>query len=223
MDIVLYIGISQSFFAALMLLFKIPNQMSDRVLSAWLFFMFLQMVLALVNDSFQLTSIVFVPFVYGPLLYIYCKSLIEEKPVFKRSYLYHFIPLFVFLVTAFVLRAPEVFNLDHFFNKDKYLVFRFIYAFFIAGSIVLYSIVVFVLINKHQKRIIEHYSYRSQKITLGWLKFISICFLVFYLIIFASGISNVFLSHKTDYLNPFVLSYFVLTFFAYSFSIFGYQ
>lgn len=221
MEVVLYIGIAQSIFAGIMLMLKKPIQISDKILAAWLFFIGFQMIFSILNRWVQITSFTFIPFVYGPLLFIYCETLMAEKPIFKKVYWFHFIPLIVFLILAFILRDPQVFNLDNFLGTDKYLAFRIVYSLFIAGSIITYSVVAFMSIGRHQKRIKDHYSFTNQKITLGWLKFVSISFCVFYILLFGVGIADVFTISKS--INVYLFSYFVLTFYAYTFSIFGYQ
>jgi len=221
MEALFYIGISQSLFGGVMMALKKPNHLSDRILSAWLFFITMHLGFAFLNHTYQITSITFIVFVYGPLLYVYCRSLISDKPVFKNKYWLHFIPLLFSLIIAFLFREPRVFDLDSFFVRDSFFILRIIYAIMILASVLGYSIIAFVLINQHQHNLKEHFSFTSEKITLGWLKFVAISFGVFYLIIICIGIIDVL--SPDSRVDVYIASYFVLAFYAFTFSIFGYQ
>jgi len=73
---ILYIGISQSFFAGLMIGLKRPKQFADHLLSAWLFIIFAEMLMALLKLEFQLfPDITGFQFAYGPLMLFYVKAL----------------------------------------------------------------------------------------------------------------------------------------------------
>jgi len=81
---ILYIGTTQSFFAGLMIATKRNPQITDRILAAWLFLISIEMVFALVNENIiRLYEFVFIPFTYGPLLYLYVKFLTIENLKFK--------------------------------------------------------------------------------------------------------------------------------------------
>ena len=76
-------------------------------------------------------------------------------------------------------------------------------------------------IKKFQKKLGDIYSFTSDKITLNWLKGVSISFSVTYLAMFIAGAFNIF--NRTSSPDPLLFSYIGLTLFAFAFSIYGYK
>jgi AraC-like DNA-binding protein len=222
MDEILYVGLSQSFFAGLMIATKRNPTVSDRILAAWLFLIAIEMVFAIVNASvIPLYEFVFIPFTYGPLLYLYIKFQTSEDIEFRWAYILHFIPFLIVFVTAIVFRGRPVMKLDDFWNTDPYFSFRLIYGLSFFISITTYSVVAFVLINRHQRNLQNLASYTSGKITLSWLLVISISFYLTYVAVFILGVYIIFARDPTY--DPTLPSYFGLTFFAFAFSFYGFK
>ena len=222
MNEILYVGLSQSFFAGLMIATKKNPTVADRLLAAWLFLIAIEMGFAIINTSIvPLFEYLFIPFTYGPLLYLYTKYQTTERVEFNWRYILHFLPAFAFFITAIVFRGKPVMRLDDFWNTDPFLSFRLLYGFSFFVSITAYSIVAFVLINRHQRNIQNLVSYTSGKITLSWLLVISISFYVTYVGVFIFGAYVIFAKDPTY--DPRVPSYFGLTFFAFAFSFYGFK
>lgn len=222
MEEILYVGFSQSFFAGLMIATKRNPQVADRILAAWLLLISVEMGFAIVNASIiPLYEYVFIPFTYGPLLYLYIKFQTVEGLKFHWRNFLHFIPFLAVFVTAIVFRGRPVMRLDNFFNNDPFLSFRLIYGISFFISITTYSIVAFVLINRHQKNIQNLASYTSGKITLSWLLVISISFYLTYVAVFILGVYVIF--NKNPGYDPTLPSYVGLTFFAFAFSFYGFK
>lgn len=222
MEWILYIGLSQSFFAGLMIAIKRPKQLSDRILAAWLFLISIEMLISLINKNFiEISAFAVIPFTYGPLMYYYVIYLTKENRKFNHHFWVHFIPFAVFFILSVIYRDEPVINMHRFFKTDSYITLRMIYSFSFFVSITTYSIVVFVLIDKHQKNIKNLFSYTSEKITLSWLKFVSICFYITYVLMFSGGGIRIFVKNLTY--DPIEFSYFGLTFFAFAFSFYGYH
>lgn len=220
MNEILYIGITQSFFAGLMIATKRNPQPADRILSAWLFLISIEMGFALVNETvIPLYEFVFIPFTYGPLLYIYVKFLTIENVKFRWYYWLHFLPFIAVFTSAIVFHGRPVIKLDNFFSNDPFLSFRLIYGLSFYISITTYSIIAFVLIRRHQRNVKDLFSYTSARITLSWLKVISISFYVTYVLVFIIGVYVIF-KKELPY-DPTLVSYFGLTFFAFAFSFYG--
>jgi AraC-like DNA-binding protein len=217
---ILYIGITQSIFAGLMIATKRNPQIADRILATWLFLIALEMIFALVNETIlPLYEFVFIPFTYGPLLYLYVKFLTTENPKFKWQYWLHLIPFIAVFTSAIVFHGRPVIKLDNFFSNDPFLSFRLIYGLSFFISITTYSIIAFVLIRRHEKNVKQLFSYTSARITLSWLKLISIGFYVTYVLVFIVGVYVIF-KKELPY-DPTIVSYFGLTFFAFAFSSYG--
>jgi AraC-like DNA-binding protein len=217
---ILYIGITQSVFAGLMVGTKRNPQIADRILATWLFLIATEMIFALVNETIvPLYEFVFIPFTYGPCLFLYVKFLTTENPKFKWQYWLHLIPFIAVFTTAIVFHGRPVIKLDNFFANDPFLSFRLIYGLTFFISITTYSVIAFVLIRRHERNVKELFSYTSARITLSWLKVISISFYVTYVLVFIVGVYVIF-KKELPY-DPTLVSYFGLTFFAFAFSSYG--
>jgi len=222
MDQILYIGLTQSFFAGLMIATKRNPQVADRIMAAWLFLIAIEMGFAIINQSIiPLYEYVFIPFTYGPLLYLYIKFQTVEKLQFKWKYILHFLPFLVVFISAIVFRGKPVMQLDNFWDTDPFLSFRLIYGLSFFISITTYSTIAFILINRHQRNIRNLVSYTSERITLGWLLVVSISFYLTYVAVFILGVYVIFAKDQTY--NPTLPSHFGLTFFAFAFSFYGFK
>lgn len=109
----LFIGIIQALFTGLYFLFRKPYHLSNRIVSLFMLFLALPMLIDLFRfDVFSIplpdrVAMLFTfPFTFGPFLYLYTKIEIDEKPVFRKSYLLHFIPFVLFTVLALLLPRP---------------------------------------------------------------------------------------------------------------------
>jgi AraC-like DNA-binding protein len=195
---------------------------ADRLLAAWLLLIAIEMGFAIVNTSIiPLYEFVFIPFTYGPLLYLYIKYQTSEHVNFNYNYILHFLPALVVFISAIVFRGRPVMRLDNFWNTDPFLSFRLIYGLSFFISITTYSIIAFVLINRHQRNIQNLVSYTSGRITLSWLLVISISFYVTYVAVFILGVYVIFAKDPTY--DPTLPSYIGLTFFAFAFSFYGFK
>ncbi len=222
MDQILYIGITQSFFAGLMIATKRNPQVADRIMAAWLFLIAIEMGFAIVNQSIiPLYEYVFIPFTYGPLLYLYIKFQTVENIHFKWSYILHFLPFLAIFVSAIIFHGRPVMRLENFWDTDPFLSFRLIYGLSFFISITTYSVVAFVMINRHQRNMRNLVSYTSERITLSWLLVVSISFYLTYVAVFIFGVYVIFAKDRTY--DPTLPSYFGLTFFAFAFSFYGYK
>jgi AraC-like DNA-binding protein len=220
---ILYIGFTQSLFAALMIATKRNPQVADRILAAWLFLIAIEMGFALVNENIiRLYEFVFIPFTYGPLLYFYIRFLTNEEVKFHWTNWLHFIPFLLVFASAIVFRGKPVIRLDDFWSTDPFLSFRLIYGTSFFISVTTYSVIAFVLISRHQKNIQNLFSYTSERITLSWLKFVAISFYVTYILVFILGVFVIFNKESLPY-NPTFVSYFGLTLFAFAFSVYGFK
>jgi AraC-like DNA-binding protein len=190
---VLYIGISQSFFAGLLISTKKPYSTSNRLMAAWLFLICIEMIFALINRKvLEMYSFPFITFTYGPLLYLYIKFMTSPDKKFNWLELLHFVPFLIFFTISVVFRSePLVRDLRSFFRPDKFISLRIIYSVSLFLSITGYSVLSFLEIKRHQKNLKNLVSFTSQKITLNWLKILAISFYAAYFILFILGGLNI--------------------------------
>ena len=218
---VLYIGISQSFFAGLLIATKKPATIANRLMATWMFMIFTELVLALINSSvLEMYSFQFISFTYGPLLYLYVKFMTNPERRFNWLALLHFIPFAAFFVVSVIFRSNHFErNLQTFFVQDDLISLRIIYGICFFLSITIYSSLAFVEIWRHQKNLKNLISFTSATLTLNWLKIISISFYLAYFILFIIGGLNMIGNYIP--FDPYFIIYFFIAFFSFVYSFYG--
>ena len=218
---------AQSLFAAIFVWLKKPRELHNRILSAWLFFIFIKLLLNLLEINYSHLFInkmgmIIVPMLFGPFLYLYVRALLSSNPVFKRRDWIHFLPFVIFAVYTLIFSANKpVYNL-HFFEHDGFLVERIIFGLSFYFSISLYTIRTLVHLHRHRKRLRDYYSYDSEIITLRWVMFVGILFSIIYILVMSSGIFNLFILNR-EFIDPELFSSTGLTLLSFAVSFYGYK
>lgn len=223
MEAILYIGISQTLFAGILIALKKPRMLANQILAAWLLIICTEMVIVLINERLVgLYHIKILPYTYGPLLLLYAKWMTTEKPHFNPRYLWHFSPFFIFLIASLIFIDEKVMNgTEGFLVVDRFVPFRIVYGVTFFLSISAYSVATFVVIHRHQRRLKELLSYSSGKVTLQWLLGLSITFYTGYVLMFILGGIDIL----TGILNfdPYEISFIGLTILTFLFGVFGFN
>jgi AraC-like DNA-binding protein len=222
-EAILYIGISQTFFAGILIAVKRPRMLANQILAAWLLLICFEMVIVLINQTLvELYPIKILPYTYGPLLLLYARWMTTERPVFNPRYLWHFAPFFIFLMTSLVFIDEKVMTGTHgFLVKDRFVSLRIVYGVTFFLSITAYSVATFVVINRHQRRLKNLVSYSSGKITLRWLLGLSITFYTGYVVMFIFGGIDILTGFMP--FDPYEISFIGLTILTFLFTIFGFN
>jgi AraC-like DNA-binding protein len=220
-DPILYIGISQSFFAGLLVSTKKPVTVANRLMAAWLFMICLELIFALINSKvLEMYSFQFITFTYGPLLFLYVKFMTNTERKFNWLALLHFIPFIAFLTISVLFRTkPLVRDLRSFFQPDELISLRIIYGTCFFLSISVYSILAFIEIKRHQDNLKNLVSYTSGVITLNWLKVLSISFYVAYFILFILGGLNMIGNYIP--FDPYFIIFGFIALFSFAYSFYG--
>lgn len=223
MEAILYIGISQTLFAGILIAAKKPRMLANQILAAWLLIICTEMVIVLINETLiDLYHIKILPYTYGPLLLLYAKWMTTEHPRFDPRFLWHFSPFFVFLITSLVfIDEPVMSGTEGFLVIDRFIPFRIVYAVTFFVSITAYSVATFVEINRHQRRLKNMVSYSSGNITLRWLLALSITFYMGYVIMFIFGGIDILVGFM-DF-DPYEISFIGLTILTFLFGVFGFH
>lgn len=218
---VLYVGISQSFFAGLLVSTKKPFNTANRLMATWLFLICLELIFALINSTvLEMYSFPFITFTYGPLLLLYVKFMTKPDRKFNWMALLHFIPFIVFFTISVIFRTkPLVRDLRSFFKPDEFISLRIIYSVCFFLSITIYSILSFIEIKRHQDNLKNLVSYTSSVITLNWLKIISISFYAAYFILFILGGLNIIGNYIP--FDPYFIIFGFIALFSFAFSFYG--
>lgn len=186
---VIYIGLSQTFFTALLIVTKKPSSVANKLMSALMFMLFFDLVFVLIKIKIiEFYSFPFIAFTYGPILFLYVLFMTTSGKKFSHLNLLHFLPFLAFFVISVIFRDQSMFsNMSDFLVQDKTISLRIVYGICFFLSISVYSILAFIAIGKHQKNLKNLVSYTSSQLTLNWLKIISISFYVSYIILFILG------------------------------------
>lgn len=186
-----YIGVFVSLFLAFLLFTKKSKTKSDAILGIWLvvigFHLFLYSTIltkAIFQFPFLLGSNILVPFLHGPLFFLYIISLTKSQHLTLKVVVYHFIlPLIVLIMyTEFFLLS----------TKEKIVVienegrgFEFIVTLsnlLLTISGIFYLIYNFKLLREHKKNISSQFSY-EEKVNLNWLRILIYMMAVIWLLI----------------------------------------
>ena len=218
---VLYIGISQSFFAGLLISTKKPFTTANRLMATWLFLICTELVFALINSTvLEMYSFHFVAFTYGPLMFLYVKFMTSPERKFNWLALLHFIPFLVFFTVSVIFRSvPLLKDLRAFVAIDKFISLRIVYSTCFFLSVTIYSILTFVEIKRHQNKLKDLVSYTSGKITLNWLKVLSISFYTAYLVLFILGGMNM-IANLIPF-DPYFVTFGFIALFSFVYSFYG--
>ena len=218
---ILYIGITQSLFAGLLIATRKPFTTANRLITAWVFLFCTELIFALINRTvLAMYSFPFIAFTYGPILYLYVLHLTDPDRKFHPLNYLHFIPFIAFFAVSVVFREKPIFDdLSGFLVTDRFISLRIVYGICFFLSISTYSILSFIEIRRHQKRLKDIVSFAEAKMTLNWLKILSITFYIGYLIVFILGGIEIF-SDLVPF-DPYIIVFVFITFFSFVYSFYA--
>ncbi|HUW93210.1 MAG TPA: helix-turn-helix domain-containing protein [Bacteroidales bacterium] len=218
---ILYIGIAQSFFAGLLIATRRPFNTSNRLMTAWVFLLCIELIFALINRTvLEMYSFPFIAFTYGPLLYLYVRHQTDPYLRFSPWNSLHFIPFLAFFTVSVIFRDKPIFDdLSGFFIVDRFISLRIVYSISFFLSITVYSILSFIEIRHHQSRLRDIVSYTPSKITLNWLKILSATFYIGYLVVFLLGGFELIAGLLP--FDPYIIVFIFITFFSFAYSFYA--
>jgi AraC-like DNA-binding protein len=217
MEILLWIGFAQSLFSAtLFLLFKKEKSLSNHILSAWLFIIALEFLSTALDQTFGKWHMTNPFLIFNPLIYFYSKSLINPGLKLKWKQLWHVAP-YLFVKTEAYIAGIQL-NFNDFFTIDASTWFKIIYGSISVLSFIGYSIPSLVIIHRYRINIKNEFSTIDRKITLGWLLFVIIFYMIFMVTSYLLGMIKIF-THSTTY--ALLITYAFLLVMVYIFSFYG--
>lgn len=224
---ILYIGLSQSFFAVIVLLLKKPLKIADVILAILLGafalafgFDILQVYGILPDNRWVISISLFM--LFAPLIYLYSKYVTNELYKFNLYDYLHAFPSALLILLYLILKL--------FFShvplsspsSEQYLWLREIFGYVFQLLLVVYVFYALRNVIRFKKQIHSYYSYKSDKISLNWLLVVIISFLLTFVIILI--VSTLYEYHK---LNSMVkvdmYRHIVELFFVYVISIWGFR
>jgi len=221
-EIVLHIGIAQSFFAGLMIVLKQKKILADHLLATWLWTVAFEMVLAYGTIyGFWKYYFPFIELAYGAIFYLYVSSIAGHYKKFKSKDLLHFMPVVIAAIisTIFVDKGDEDVHL--FLEMDAFLPFRLFLGFSLFISILIYFLKAARVIKSYQMNIGKVYSYTSENVSLNWLKKVATVLFTAYILIFI--VANAQMLTPLKLYDIKVVIYVALTLISFMMSFFGFR
>jgi AraC-like DNA-binding protein len=182
--LLLGIIISSSFFATGLLWFSPQNRQSNRFLALLIFTIALWLIdhfLRIADIYGQNANLYFLPifysFAFGPLIYFYVKSLVNQSFIFQKKDYLHFIPV-LFQAGLYIFLTTKNYNFKNWYweNVHQWITYKIEFdGTFI--SMLIYLILSIRLLKNYQIYVANNFS-ETSKIRLNWLKIILIILII---------------------------------------------
>lgn len=162
------------------MIFQKKKALHDKILICWLLYLgFYTGIYGLFSDKlftgFHLLSASFISLLllHGPFLYLYISALIENKALFNREKLLHFIPFILFnlfvIISSFFPEISERIRLDHLESGHKIPLLFNVFLLLTVLSGPFYFILSILLFKKLDINIFNNFS-SYENVNLDWLR-----------------------------------------------------
>ncbi len=218
LQIIIWVGLSQSLFEGILIATKPKVQAQDKILSAWLFLLAIEFLSCGLDFLFYGIPMLSSSFLlFNPAFFLYVKSLTKTNFKLRYIQLIHLIPYLIFETTAYVLSQKS--NLDNFFMHDSNEWFRYIFSIASIVSWVIYNFISIRMVIKHRKKLENEFSSIQKENNLKWLLFLIIIYNVYCLFLVVSSVLDV--SFPNFGLPYYVYNYWALLILIYIFGFYG--
>ncbi len=218
MNTLVWIGFSQSLFAAILMFTKKNISLSDRILSGWLTLLAIDFLSCGVNSEIFSKPLLISSFLlFNPALYLYVGSLTRLEFKLRWIQLLHLIPFIFFGTYTYIIKQP--FSLDSFFQKDEHYIFR---MFFAAANIIswlVYNPLSLILVHKHRMHLRHELSNIDRNENLGWVLAVAIFYVVYCILAVLITIVAYFTGLNPQ--SPHIYNYVMLLILIYIMSFYG--
>lgn len=189
-EAILYFGISQSLFAAVLMFIKRPLNIADKILGIWLLTFSIMFAFNLfkldtgVVDRGVWPIFVTISITFPSFLYLYSKYITNDYRSFIKTDYLHFLPTLAgFIISALAydskINSIQSFS-DHYSQKTISMA---IVAFILFACILFYATKAHIFIQRYRKQIRNFYSFKSYRINLNWLRVILFSFITLHYLI----------------------------------------
>jgi AraC-like DNA-binding protein len=180
--IIAFIGLSQSLFVIILLSFKNGKTISDRIMIAWfitiasLFLIIINTHTTILNFPFDRRYVILpVQLSYGPFLFVYVSSVLNNQFKLGKYLLIHFLPILILTITLLIF--SEMVQLSEDFSGEI-SIYQIILLSLLTIVSTFYAIKTLLIIINHQRTLKDKYSSINSKVTLRWIFFITIIMIV---------------------------------------------
>jgi len=212
------------------ILFFTFRRTSAKIMGAYMFIVFLQYLLFLnvqtVDYAFftKIFYFIVIPLSLSshPLIFLYVKYLTKERFKIRRKSIVHFLPaILLFLISSILilflpLEEQQLLFAGKSLNNTSENPILYVYAFstiILFVQILVYAVIMFKLLYKHDKNVEQLYSVKNQ-ISLQWLKVFVILYTAYYLFEFLLFIFRGIAINETVYYSIISLHVFIVGLFA---------
>ncbi|MFO7723024.1 MAG: helix-turn-helix transcriptional regulator [Bacteroidales bacterium] len=197
MQIIAWVGFSQSLFAAVLMLTKTDRSVADKILTGWLSLLAIEFLTTGIDyDAFGAPLLSSAFLLFNPAFFLYIRSLTNPGFNLRWIHLLHLLPFFCFEIAAYILQEP--YTLKNFFDTDSTLWFR--YAFIIASltSCFIYNAFSIGMVHRHRIKLKDEFSTIDRQKKLGWLMFIIVLYNIYCLFAIWIGILVILFSRHFE-------------------------
>lgn len=217
-EIIIWVGFSQSLFAAIIVIAKKNASISDKILAGWLSLLAIEFFTCIIDYKVFGAPLLSSSFLlFNPAFYLYIKSLTDKKFNLKPIQLLHLLPFVTFEILAYVFQ--EIIYLSNFFKDNQTLGFRFAFGLANLISWIVYNYLSFKALYKHRKNIFQEFSNLQNQKALGWAVFIFVFYNLYCLSAFIIGITVIVVDQRP--LLPHIYNYSALLFLIYILGFYG--
>ena len=175
LETVIWIGLSQSLFAGIIIAAKPKAQVQDKILSAWLFLLAIEFLSCGIDFLFWGIPMLSSSFLlFNPAFYLYVKSLTTPDFKLQRLQLLHLTPFILFELSTYILK--QKFTLNDFFLSDSNQWFRYTFSIASLISWIIYNYISISMVSKHRKKLENEFSSIQKDNNLKWLLFLIIIY-----------------------------------------------
>lgn len=214
----LWIGVSQSLFAAIVMFTKKDSSQPDKVLSGLLSLLSIEFLTCGIDYSVFGEPLLSSSFLlFNPALFIYIRTLTSSDFRLRYIHLLHLVPFLGFELAAYIIREPLA--LETYFHNDGQLLFRIMFGAANVISWLVYHPLSLRLVHRHRMHLRNEKSNISSNENLGWLLSISIFYIVYCIV--AVGIAGLIFTGTINPLSPHFFNYSALLVMVYIMSFYG--
>ncbi|KAA3632703.1 MAG: AraC family transcriptional regulator [Bacteroidetes bacterium] len=218
MEIILWVGLSQSLFAAILIGTKKENSVSDKILTGWLSLLGIEFFTCIMDHLIFGKPLLSNSFLlFNPAFYLYIKSLTRPEFKLKWVQLLHLVPFLTFEVVGVVV--PERASLVPLFEYSSNFIFNIFFIPVSLASWIGYNLASILLVHRFRKNLQNELSSISRENDLAWLLFLIVFYVTFCVSAYGLGLYSV-LSERLLQM-PFLFNYAVLLLLIYILSYYG--
>jgi AraC-like DNA-binding protein len=209
METLAWVGLSLSFFSALLIGTKAKSSVSDKILTAWLSFLAIEfLTCALDYKIFRHPLLSNAFLIFNPAFYLYVKALTKRNFKLQWTQLLHLIPYLSFELSTYILKEPL--SLGSFIDRESNLIYRGLFGCTSVLSWLIYNALSYRIVRKHRGHLEQEFSNIEKKHRIGWIFFVLIFYSIFCLASFLIGLSSILSREFSNLPHIFVYSTFLL-------------